>query len=72
MKNYFIGFIIGILIPYALQLLDSIFTDLANRQALKTTKIQVQIDKLNDKEDKYDDPNRIGFEMPNYEEEIED
>lgn len=72
MKNYFIGFIIGILIPYALQLLDNIFTDLANRQALKTTKIQVQIDKLNDKEDKYDDPNRIGFEISNCEEEIED
>lgn len=72
MKNYFIGFVIGILIPYALQLLDSIFSDLANRQALRTAKIQVEIDKLNDKEDKYDDPNRIGFEMPNYEEEIED
>lgn len=40
-------YIVGILTSYILQLLDLGMNNLANKQALKTSKIQKEIDELN-------------------------
>lgn len=66
-------FIFGLLFNYIFQILDLTMNKMANNQALSTTKVQQEIDKLSGGETPELMP-AIGFQMPQdyYEEEYQE
>ena len=72
MENLIIGFVIGILIPYVINILNLVLEVLQNYSTLHANKVQAKINELNVGNEVYDEPNRIGFQIPNEDEEYYD
>jgi uncharacterized membrane-anchored protein YhcB (DUF1043 family) len=70
MKYLLIGLVIGLLIPYIIQLFDLEMNNLANKQALKTSKIQKEMDELNPQYE-IKEP-CMGFQIPEPKEEYDE
>lgn len=66
--KYLLIFIVGMLFQYVFNLLDLFMQDLQNKQTLKATKIQVEINQLSEATQELEPV--IGFQIPNQTEEF--
>ena len=65
-KYFFIGLIIGVLFPYILQLFDLLVSHISNHEAVYTTKVQKEIDDINnDIDNQGQGKYPMGFQVPN-------
>lgn len=68
--KYLLVFILGLLYQYVYSVLDLIIQDLTNKQTLKATKIQAEINQLSQELQELQPA--IGFQVPNGTEEYYD